>query len=347
MRRWLVAPMALVAACLTPAYVPGGDSGVDSDVGTDSDPVDVDTDKPQDSGSDSGDSGSVVDTFDPGGGGDSGPGPGGPDPLACHPFDPTDLTYGAWSRQYAVTFNNGAVSGKEVHTPQGVQPIPAMLATIAANNNMPTEGTAIQVKVTDAPGNNQTNTLWRTCEGSGSGKGVELGFIQSSGRITFNGWGKKKIQYLPLESEILSSRQPSWTVDSAYRVKYTVSQTCGQKTATRTVKATNAASGMERITTQATGPVDAWHVTTFLEQTQVEDASFPNPLCIISQAFLEDFFGVGTFDPSTGAFKKQKIDRWYVRGLGLVKEKVVDADAQNAIFSEKTLTKCSGLPGCP
>ncbi|MCB9665399.1 MAG: hypothetical protein H6732_14905 [Alphaproteobacteria bacterium] len=343
MRSWLVGPLVLGVGCLTPAYLPDTDGTQDTDATTDTDPVSGDTDG-GDSGEDSGDSGPVVDTFNPGG--DSGVDPGNLDPLGCHPFDPTDLSYGAWSRTYQVKFNNGAVTGKEVHLPKGVVGLPvAALETFATNNNMPTEATAYEMKVTDAPGFNQTNTWWRTCEGQGSGKGVEFGFVQQNPQVTLNGWGKTKMQYLPLESEILSSRQPSWNVDSTYKVKYPGGVGCGLKTANRSIKAQYAASGFERITTQATGPIDAWHVTAFLEQTQVDEGSF-NPLCLFASVFLEAF-GVGTIDPNTGAFKKQKIDRWYVRGLGLVKEKVIDADDANSTFSEKTLTKCSGLPGCP
>ena len=92
--------------------------------------------------------------------------------------------------------------------------------------------------------------------------------------------------------------------------------------------------------------LEAYKVTEFREQTQTGGGS-GNPFCdIFGQAFNE-ILGSSGYDPTSGVFKKLKIDRWYVRGIGLVREEVVDADNANTVFSVKTLISCSGLPDCP
>ncbi|MCB9665316.1 MAG: hypothetical protein H6732_14490 [Alphaproteobacteria bacterium] len=337
----LLAATGLLVAC-TP------DGGEPTKPGDDSDGTADDDTSPGDDRDDTGagpDSSDTADSSDTSDTGDTGDSAAPVTPVACHPLDPLEAVATAWVRTYQLQVEDGAKTGTETHTAGGVQPVPTQLEATAKANGRPLYANTTVVKTSGAAGIS-TTTRWLGCDGAQDPSALELAETVERGSHTTHSMARSDSPYLPTEGETRASFQPNWTHEVAHRVRWPGGPGCGIRSATRVIQSQHAGLGWEQVTTPGTGTIDAWHLSLLVDQTFAEDASFPNPLCLVSATFYEDFFGVGTYNPADGGFVRLKSDQWWVPGLGMVKEVVVDADASSTVLEERVLTSCTGLPGC-
>lgn len=274
------------------------------------------------------------------GGADTAADTGTPDPLGCHPYDP--VSYTDWSRTYTLTI--GGETGTEVHADRGVLPLPASLASIATVRGLPSEGTAYEAKVSGIVGQQKVTTTWATCASPTDRRAVEWAFETTVGTDALRGIADAPVPYLPTPADALATPPPSWTFDTTYRLRWP-SALCGVQSGSRTHETQVASRGVEPISVAALGTVDAFTTVTLLDQSQTT-SGVTNPFCDIFDEAFGTLFGGAGFDPD-GSYDKLKIERWYVRGVGLVRERVSQATPPGAELSTRTLTSCSGLPGCP
>lgn len=362
MRRfdWFVP--ALLAGCAVPSFTTSDDAdadetdvGVDTetDVADDTEAVDTpdDTFEPPDETEDTDDE--PVDTDDP------------VAPLNCHPYDP--MSYTGWERRYWVKFPNMASCsassmgscGLEVHTPEGNTPFPLERPNWTVNT-----GYQVKQQVSRSGNNDYTQNTWTVCDPSGvSPRGAyEYGY-----RFFANGNTLKAVianqskpqRYLAEEGQLTGALPPTWEQND---LKYTLQvpaaniiRGCPQTaTTTRTLDVTYVVFGEETIDIPVLGgQVEAVRVNVQLEQRQGEITRDGGFQCLIgglyadvfSQAFGQAFGSLFGFDASTGTFVTASIDRWYVRGVGLVRETAVDFVTRELLY-EKELRACSNLPGC-
>lgn len=330
-RRFVIA-WALVAGCVTPPLIlptdaTSDDTGdVTADSGDSSDPGTVDTQDTsfQDTADEFQDTADLNLT-----------------PIDCHPFDP--MSYDGWQRRYNITFGGGG-RGVETHTPDGV----TALETAVAVGPI-TTGFVTKQQVANAGSNNQTTKQFHVCAGRGSNEAHEIGYHQTASGQTLKAGAFVTQKYLPDESEMfLAAFPPAWSYDDSYRLQVpfvSIFPFCPNKAQVRRdVEAQYVGQGFERIPVAGVGATDAYHITVLLDQTQ----TLPNvnPVCGLFNEAFAPLFGIFGFNSDDGSFITAQIDRWYVRGVGLVKEDATDYTTGANLYS-KELTSCSGLPECP
>ncbi len=344
-RAWMMGLAWMASACVVPGFVPNADdppdeTDVDTDLPdeeTDDTETDVETETDTALFEETDETEDTDDTTNPGA------------TLNCHPFDP--VSYTGWERKYRVTFPGSA--GTETHTPQGLTPVPAVLS----NPKWP-QGYQTKQVVTGSASNNYTQNMWTTCDPAGLDKGIyEIGYTIGSGNQTLKANARDAQMYLPEERKFFAGFDPAWQVTKkrfTIKVPAVNIQTCPQTaTGFREVTATYVGLGFEPLAVQGLGTVDAYKVNVILDQTQQvtgRDGAFQ---CQIAGTFFgaflapfQDLFGVFGYDAESGGFVTASIDRWYVRGVGLVKEDAVDYLTTAPLYN-KVLTRCSGLPECP
>lgn len=351
-RRSMLSLLVLTAACVTPALTLNDKDGTETDVGVDETDTDgvVDTDDTVVVDTDD-TAGWLTDT-DTDGGGPTGPGT----PLNCHPFDP--VSYSGWTRKYRINFPG--TSGWENHAGTGYSPLPQQVT-----NNFPSavpvvDGYGYTVNISGAGSNNLQSEYWTVCDYGGAQGAYDIGYSISADGSTLRAGAKDPHKYLPKEIDMYAQvLLPNWTHEGKYKMKVPVPNiipNCASTaTATRDVTATYASFGFETLNIAALGGnVDAYRLNVVLEQS-ISVASDPNPICNIFGstfgAVFAELFGslFGNVDSDTGEFAKASFDRWYVRGVGLVKEEAYDISipSQPVSLYDKELTQCGGLPSCP
>lgn len=290
------------------------------------------------------------------------PGPG--TALNCHPFDP--VSYSGWQRKYRVSFPGlgcnlatGRNCGVETHVPEGLLDLPMKIG------GQTLQGFKVKQTVAQAGNNNYTQSVWSKCDPTGLERGIyEYGYNYTVGSETLKAVLKQANnphRYLPDEAKFYAGFDPSWQVtDLRYTIQVParnpITQQLGcPQTATgfRKVTATYVGLGFESLTVADVGVTDAYKLNVILEQEQQitgRDGGFQCQLIGDLYGPLFDAFGAAFgflgFDASTGGFVTASIDRWYVRGVGLVKEVGVDYLSRADLYS-KELSSCSGLPDCP
>jgi hypothetical protein len=338
MRRLLWIPLVL-SGCPTP-YIPSGTTDTDAttDEGattdTDVEETDVESDPP-----DTFDTSLVPHDTDTTGM------PSNLQDLDCHPWDP--MSYDGWMRKYRYKGPGGGF-GTETHRAAGWADLPDIQAVVTAGNSWTVELTGMGAS------QNYTATYWSTCTGrSGNGEAHSVAYEITSGGKTLTAGAVDGEEYLPEEVEFWAQFAPSWILDTKYKLKVpvgrnpTVPSCPTTANGWRTVKATYTGLGFEQGDFGPLHNVDAYKINVVLDQTQVVNKSFCqqfNIFALFTQAFAQAFGGVAQSED--GGFVTASIDRWYVRGVGLVKEVAVDYTTHAELYS-KTLTDCSGLPECP
>ncbi|MCO4746673.1 MAG: hypothetical protein KC912_17900 [Proteobacteria bacterium] len=311
--------LALFLAACTPndLYCQGdqcsfNETDADTDTDTDSD-TDTDTDSDSDADSDA-----DTDT-------DITPGDG------CHAVDPMD---GTWTRTYATTFRtNGAEqTGTEVHTGRGgTGPYVYDSVIEIAGGGLMTE-----------PAWGWNASITRTCSG-GEAQLVEWDGTRYSAMTIVPGFPiampfDLKISYPPKTylSDFASLQAGTdWTYDLSLSVE--MGQDTGSTVFSVPAEGTFISWGATDVTVPA-GTFRAIKITgTFTEDWS--DASGVNlPIPGLSDLFNPfEMMGINVGGNTNG-----DVEAWYVPGVGVVKESVIDRDASE-IIEERVLQSYTGL----
>jgi hypothetical protein len=321
--------------CTVPAYPDpvGGD--------TDTAVVTEETDLPPEEESD-------VDT-DPGGDGDTGWiddsdldtdvfGGGTGTPIGCHPYDPVEASAG-WERRYQVTYGRDA--GNERHEGAGLETLPAWMAGTY------TEAYGYEVAITNAGDANSTGHYYVKCDVDGPGA-FDIGWVKSFqggllGRTTISLRAKARQarKYLASEAELLGS--PYWDEDFRYELTQVGGTLGGSSTGELKHEGAYVTFGFETVTVPMGTFQSALHVNTLYTETKLSSGG--GLLDAFFSIFDQMFGALFGFDEG-GASVTAQADRWYVRGIGLVKEETIDF-TDGSLIVRKELRECSGLPDCP
>ncbi|HMV66946.1 MAG TPA: hypothetical protein PKA64_08860 [Myxococcota bacterium] len=321
-----------VTACTVPYAVPSDDTDTggtdpDSDV-----PVESDTpDTPPPSGDDTGWASTGDDTDD-----------APPVTLVggCHPYDPVDATPG-WVRRYNVTY--GRDQGSEVHTGYGLDVVPAGWAGPVA------QGFAYDVSITSAGDANSEGRYWTVCDHDGTAGAYDIAWTKEIAAgllgqqtVTLRAAAKQPRRYLPGEAEILGGFA-NWQETMRYQLTQVGGTVIpGGGSADLKHDGQYVAFGFESVTVPYRTFPHAWHLSIIYTEEKVD-----------SGGVFEQLFGV--FDSLFGALLgfsggqsvvQAQSDRWYVLGIGLVKEETIDS-VSGQLIVRKELKTCSGLPECP
>lgn len=338
--RWL--SLWLIAGCATPFYGfdPYGDTK-DTDVAVDSDTdVVVDTDVPEDTPDtpappedsawwltdDSDEPADTVDTTPPLTG------------LGCHPFDPVDSAPG-WVRRYSATF--GRDRGMEIQTGIGQDTIPAGWAGPTAT------GWAYDTEVVNAGDANYEGRSWYVCDHGAQLGAFDIGWTKTVmggllGRtpITVRAAARQPRRYLPGDADMIGGF-PNWSENMRYDLTQDGGTIVpGGSQAELHHDGTYVGFGLESVTVPA-GTFDAVHLVVSYTEEKASAGGLMDAFFGVFDALFASVFGFANGETSVTV----ESHRWYVRGIGLVKESTVDI--AGAAISEHELTRCSGLPGCP
>ena len=338
MRRlvWLT---GLLAACAVP-YV--GD-GVDTDTDVDSDAVETDVEETDVEESDTPEEEPDPEPVDSGWGDDEeddteDPLAGLP-PLGCHPFDSVESAAG-WVRRYDVRFGNDA--GTEVQTGVGWDVVPAGWAGSVD------EGWAYDIVVTGTRDANYEGRVWTVCDHGGVPGAYEIawskaiqGGLLGQTTITLRAAARSPRQYLTDEADMIGGF-PQWTEGMRYdltQIGGTILP--GGNSAELRHDGTYVGFGLESVTVPAGTFPEAVHMVVSYTDEKVSAGGFLDQFFGIFDALFGSLFGF-----SNGATTVTvESHRWYVRGIGLVKESTTDVTG--APISTHELARCSGLPACP
>lgn len=329
-RVWLLG--GLVTGCAVPAYPDAVEDDtaavVDSAVETD---VPEDTDEtvtiPRDTGWVEDD----VDT-DVLGGGPTGT------PIGCHPYDPV-VTAAGWVRRYDVTY--GRDRGNETHTGRGLLTLP----TWAAGTQ--TDAFAYDVSVTQAGSANNTGRVYQRCDLSGPGafelaweRQIQAGLLGRT-TITLRAKARTPRKFLPSEAEMAGA--PNWAGVTRYDLTQVGGTIGGSAQAQLNHDGTYVSFGFEPVTTAAGTFQQAFHINVQYTETKTgSGGGFLDAFFSIFESLFAAMFG---FTDGSSTVTAQS-DRWYVRGIGLVKEETINFNDGSNIVT-KSLKGCSGLPSCP
>lgn len=329
MRAWWL--LTGLVGCAVPAYSdPIGTD--DSDLVADSDTDgDTDTDADSDPFVDPGDTGWLVDELDT----DVIAGGGGP-PLGCHPYDPIESA--GWVRRYQATF--GRNNGNERHDGMGLETLPNWASGTYA------EAYGYTVKVTGAGNADNDGHVWFRCDVQGDAQ-YELAWLKQIqtgilGRTTVQLRAKARQARKVLPSEVEMSGRPSWSGVTRYDLTQVGGVIGGQAQAELKHDGTYVSFGFESVTVPLGSFQNAYHINVLYAEEKIENGG-------LFEAFFgifDDLFGaLFGFDQGSATINAQA-DRWYVRGIGLVKEETIDSN-DGSLIVRKELRSCSGLPGCP
>lgn len=317
------------AACTVPALPP-----IDTDTDGETDPDAVETDTDTDIGEsdtvDPFETGWFIDTDEPTFDTDIGV------PLGCHPYDPVSSATG-WTRRYRYQLR-GSPNGVEVQTGLGYVTKPNWAGG--------GEAWGYEVRVTNAGSANGTGTYWHDCSGTMPDDGLyEQGWIRSTpslaGQISLRADARSPRRILPPENRLTSL--PSYPNETT---RYDLTQVG--------TPFPSAAAQLVRRSTLVVWPQESVTVPagTFASAVKVIETYTEEKQA--SGGIMDAFFGIfdsmfgALFGYSSGATSiDAEATRWYVRGIGLVKEEVIDVAGGGTTISVKELRNCSGLPGCP
>jgi hypothetical protein len=331
------------SACTVPAYV-GDDTAVpveDTDTTvTDSAPEDTPVDTPPEETEPPRETGWPDDQDTTGGGGGGGGG-GALSPIGCHPFQPIEGV--GWRLVFDAQYGT-ARNGREVWEGQGLVTLPAWLDV-----NGFTDAYAWSTVITNAGAADSENVYYGRCDLDGVGlfdlgweRAIQAGLLGRT-TITLRADARQERKVLPGESELLGG-YPFWQQNMRYDLTQTGGTIGGASAAELVNNATYTSAGVEAITTPAGTFTDAQHIiVVYTEEKQ--DSGGGGLMDLFFAPFEALFQAILGFSEGTASVTAQS-DRWYVRGIGLVKEVTFDTNTGDTI-SSKSLRSCSGLPDCP
>lgn len=333
------AALAMVGlmACTVPYALPG-DTDTDTDVvdddpADDTDPaaVETDTEEPPAETEETGWASTGDDTDD---------GPGVTLVGGCHPYDPVDATPG-WVRRYNATY--GRASGVEVHTGYGIDVVPAGWAGPVA------QGFAYDVEITGAGDANSVGRYWSVCDHDATPGAYDIAWTKEipSGLlgqqvVTLRAAAKQPRRYLPGEADILGGFA-NWQEGMRYELTQVGGTIIpGGGSADLKHDGDYVAFGFESVTVPYGTFPHAWHLSIIYTEEKLDAGG------VFDQLFgvFDSLFGALLGFSGGATVVQAQSDRWYVLGIGLVKEETIDS-VSGALIVRKELRNCSGLPECP
>ncbi len=343
--RWITLLAVPAAGCLVPALeTPAGDSADSAVADTPADSGEV-TDTPADTPTQDTDTTPVdetgwADDTDPSGGSSGGGGGTTLPPLGCHPFFPVDAS--GWTLKYDVVFQQ-ANNGTETWQGQGLQPLPAWMTSSAG-----TDAFAWSVVVTGAGDANYEGMQYARCDVGGAAGIYELGWSKAimtgllgRTRIDLRADARNERKMLDSEASMLSGF-PQWTQNMRFDLTQQGGTLPGGGQAELVHDVNVIGFGPETVTVPAGTFTDAVRVNFIYTEEKVDQFSVQGLFFSLFEPLFAQLFGFGSGTSSVAASSQ----RWYVRGVGLVKEETVDFNSGAPIVTRELKT-CTNLPGCP
>ncbi|MCB9664514.1 MAG: hypothetical protein H6732_10385 [Alphaproteobacteria bacterium] len=273
----------------------------------------------------------------------------------CHPFDPVEVV--GWTRTYEVTIAGGEVvspkgSVVELHTAKGAQPVPDLSKPILDALGLPNTGWSHDVTVqTNGSASGVIARHWQACGGGTLDPHAPFRLVTQlqavGGSRKVNLIAGERFAHLGPPEAPYQGSVGAWGGRRAELANWW-NAFCGRdQRANRTLDEVTYPAGLETITVAGLGEVEAWHVTVMTRSVLSERTDFA---CLFGDLFGDVFgeiFGTSAEAIGPDIARRTQVDRWYVEGVGLVRESTLDLQEVPTEVRRIELTDCTVLPGCP